>query len=95
MLVELVKLQKAGKRDEAHNLFDAHLPLLRYEQQQGIGLAVRKYVMMKRGFLASDAQRKPGTALSAKARDEVDYLLSRLARAQRRAFSSERDRVAR
>lgn len=80
MLVELVKLQKAGKRDEAHNLFDAHLPLLRYEQQQGIGLAVRKYVMMKRGFLASDAQRKPGAALSAKARDEVDYLLSRLAR---------------
>jgi len=95
MLVELVKLQKAGKRDEAHNLFDAHLPLLRYEQQQGIGLAVRKYVMMKRGFLASDAQRKPGTALSAKARDEVDYLLSRLAGAQRRAFPSERDRVAR
>ncbi len=47
MLVELVKLQKAGKRDEAHDLFDAHLPLLRYEQQQGVGLAVRKYVMME------------------------------------------------
>ncbi|MGM4916445.1 dihydrodipicolinate synthase family protein [Tardiphaga sp. 813_E8_N1_3] len=78
MLVELVKLQKAGKRDEAHDLFDAHLPLLRYEQQQGVGLAVRKYVMMKRGFLASDAQRKPGSALSAKAREEVDYMLHRL-----------------
>jgi 4-hydroxy-tetrahydrodipicolinate synthase len=78
MLVELVKLQKAGKRDEAHDLFDAHLPLLRYEQQQGVGLAVRKYVMMKRGFLASDAQRKPGSTLSVKAREEVDYLLSRL-----------------
>ncbi|SEI20770.1 dihydrodipicolinate synthase family protein [Tardiphaga sp. OK245] len=83
MLVELVKLQKAGKRDEAHDLFDAHLPLLRYEQQQGVGLAVRKYVMMKRGFLVSDAQRKPGSALSAKAREEVDYLLSRLERAVR------------
>jgi 4-hydroxy-tetrahydrodipicolinate synthase len=83
MLVELVRLQKGGKRDEAHNLFDAHLPLLRYEQQPGVGLAVRKYVMMKRGFLASDTQRKPGTALSAKAREEVDYLLSRLDRARK------------
>ncbi|WP_441281115.1 dihydrodipicolinate synthase family protein [Tardiphaga sp. 862_B3_N1_1] len=81
MLVELVKLHKAGKRDEAHDLFDAHLPLLRYEQQQGVGLAVRKYVMMKRGFLASDAQRKPGSALSAKAREEIDYMLHRLQRA--------------
>ncbi|MGM4989789.1 dihydrodipicolinate synthase family protein [Tardiphaga sp. 841_E9_N1_2] len=80
MLVELVKLQKAGKRDKAHDLFDAHLPLLRYEQQQGVGLAVRKYVMMKRGFLASDAQRKPGSALSAKAREEIDYMLHRLQR---------------
>ncbi|MDB5565158.1 MAG: dihydrodipicolinate synthase family protein [Tardiphaga sp.] len=79
MLVELVKLQKAGKRDEAHDLFDAHLPLLRYEQQQGVGLAVRKYVMMKRGFIASDAQRKPGSALSVKAKEEVDYMLARLA----------------
>jgi 4-hydroxy-tetrahydrodipicolinate synthase len=83
MLVELVKLQKAGKRNEAHDLFDAHLPLLRYEQQQGVGLAVRKYVMMRRGFLASDAQRKPGSTLSAKAREEVDYLLSRLERSVR------------
>ena len=49
-----------GRRDEAHDLFDAHLPLMRYEQQQGVGLAVRKYVLMRRGVLASDAQRKPG-----------------------------------
>ena len=80
MLVELVKLQRAGKRDEAHDLFDAHLPLLRYEQQQGVGLAVRKYVMMKRGFIASDAQRRPWPVLSPKAKQEVDYLLARLAR---------------
>ena len=78
MLVQLVKLQKAGRRDEAHDLFDAHLPLLRYEQQQGVGLAVRKYVMMKRGFLKSDAQRKPGLPLSTTARMEIDYLLARI-----------------
>jgi 4-hydroxy-tetrahydrodipicolinate synthase len=78
LLSGLVKLMKQGKRDEAHDLFDAHLPLVRYEQQQGVGLAVRKYVMMKRGMIASDAQRKPGSAISATARAEVDYLLARL-----------------
>jgi 4-hydroxy-tetrahydrodipicolinate synthase len=85
MLGDVVKLQKAGKRDEAHDLFDAHLPLVRYEQQQGVGLAVRKYVLMRRGFIASDAQRKPAAALSATAKAEVDYLLTRLARHDARA----------
>ena len=85
MLVEVVRLSAAGQRDAAHDLFDAHLPLVRYEQQQGVGLAVRKYVLMRRGVLASEAQRKPGPKLGATARAEVDYLLSRLARFDRRA----------
>ena len=37
MLVDVVRLCRPGRRDEAHDLFDAHLPLLRYEQQPGIG----------------------------------------------------------
>jgi 4-hydroxy-tetrahydrodipicolinate synthase len=85
MLVELVNLFAAGKRDEAHDLFDAHLPLIRYEQQLGVGLAVRKHVLMRRGVITSDAQRKPGSALSTTARSEVDYLLRRLARHDPRA----------
>jgi 4-hydroxy-tetrahydrodipicolinate synthase len=86
MLVDLVKLQGAGKADEAHDLFDAHLPLIRYEQQQGVGLAVRKYVLQKRGAILSDAQRKPASALSAKARDEINFLLKRLAKYDTRAM---------
>ena len=85
LLIDVVRLSKEGKRDAAHDLFDAHLPLVRYEQQQGVGLAVRKYVMMRRGILASDAQRKPGGALTTTAKAEVDYLLSRLARFDARA----------
>lgn len=79
MLIDVVRLQARGERDAAHDIFDAHLPLLRYEQQPGIGLAVRKYVMMRRGILASDAQRKPGARLSEAAVAEIDYLLRRLA----------------
>jgi 4-hydroxy-tetrahydrodipicolinate synthase len=81
VMVEIVKLAKAGKRDAAHDLFDAHLPLIRYEQQPGVGLAVRKYILKKRGVIASDAQRKPASALSDAARAEVDYLLARVERA--------------
>ncbi|MGU3362725.1 dihydrodipicolinate synthase family protein [Methylobacterium sp. M6A4_1b] len=86
MLVDVVRLSRAGERDAAHDLFDAHLPYLRYEQQQGpLGLAVRKYVFQKRGIFASDAQRKPAAALSAQGKREVDYLLSRIARVDPRA----------
>jgi len=85
MLVDVVRLSAQGKRDEAHDLFDAHLPLIRYEQQPGPGLAVRKYVMMKRGIIAHETLRKPGAQLTPAARAEVDYLLSRLARKDARA----------
>jgi 4-hydroxy-tetrahydrodipicolinate synthase len=85
MLVDVVKLSQHGEREAAHDLFDAHLPLIRYEQQQSVGLAVRKYVLQKRGAIAYDAQRIPASSLSATARAEIDYLLSRLARHDPRA----------
>jgi 4-hydroxy-tetrahydrodipicolinate synthase len=85
MLIDVVNLMGKGERDAAHDMFDAHLPLLRYEQQPAVGLAVRKYVMMRRGLIAHDAQRKPGAGISATAKTEVDYLLSRLAKHDRRA----------
>lgn len=85
MLVELMDLHARGERDAAHDLFDAHLPLIRYEQQPGIGLSVRKHVLMRRGVIASDVQRRPGPALTATGRAEVDFLLARLARRDGRA----------
>ena len=85
MLADMIRSQREGHRDRAHDLFDAHLPLLRYEQQPGAGLAVRKYVLMKRGAIASDAQRSPASKLSASARAEVDFLLRRLSKFDARA----------
>lgn len=85
MLADIIGMQASGQRDRAHDLFDAHLPLLRYEQQPGLGLAVRKYVLMKRGAIRSDAQRAPASMMSVLARKEVDYLLQRLAKTDPRA----------
>jgi 4-hydroxy-tetrahydrodipicolinate synthase len=85
MLCDVVRLCKAGQRDAAQDLFDAHLPLLRYEQQPGVGLSVRKYLLQRRGLLRSAALRAPAAPLSATTRGEVEYLLSRLARHDPRA----------
>jgi 4-hydroxy-tetrahydrodipicolinate synthase len=81
MLAEVCRLMAAGRRTEAHDLFDAHLPLVRYEQQPGAGLAVRKYVLWRRGALQSDVQRKPGARVSRETAAEIDFMLERLARA--------------
>ncbi|MCB1509752.1 MAG: dihydrodipicolinate synthase family protein [Hyphomicrobiaceae bacterium] len=85
MLSDVVRLQRDGKRDAAHDLFDAHLPLMRYEQQPGVGLAIRKATLKQRGAILSDAQRAPASRMTPLARAEVNYLLQRLARHDARA----------
>jgi 4-hydroxy-tetrahydrodipicolinate synthase len=64
MMVDVYAAHARGDVERAHDLFDAYLPLARYEQQAGIGLAVRKHLLMKRGVIASEAVRKPGPKLS-------------------------------
>jgi len=80
MLVGVVKLSRAGKRAEAHDLFDRHLPLVRYETQPGLGLGVRKYVLKKRGIIAHDTMRKPAPKLSPETIADVDWLMARIER---------------
>jgi 4-hydroxy-tetrahydrodipicolinate synthase len=80
MMVDVVRLAAADDLDRAQDIFDAYLPLVRYEQQPGAGLAVRKYVLRKRGVIASDTLRRPGAALTPQAIAEVEHLLERQAR---------------
>ncbi|HEY9021685.1 MAG: dihydrodipicolinate synthase family protein [Paracoccaceae bacterium] len=77
MMVAVVEHHAKGQMDRARDLFDAYLPLARFEQQPGMGLAIRKYTLAKRGIIAHDALRKPGAALSAASRAEVDLLIAR------------------
>ncbi len=65
MMVDVCAAHAAGDVERAHDIFDAYLPLARYEQQSGIGLAVRKHLMVQRGAIASAMVRKPGPKLSA------------------------------
>jgi 4-hydroxy-tetrahydrodipicolinate synthase len=80
MMVQVCRLAQSGDLERARDLFDAYLPLVRYELQPGVGLAVRKYVLAKRGAIASAAQRRPGGALPPLAIAEVEALIARQAR---------------
>lgn len=80
MMVDVCAAHAAGNVERAHDLFDAYLPLARYEQQQNIGLAVRKHILMKRGVIASEAVRKPGPKLSAQDVADIALLTRRQAR---------------
>lgn len=77
MMVGVVQAYQAGKPQRARDIFDAYLPLARYEQQPGPGLAIRKYVLQKRGVIASAALRKPGPKLSAVDIAEVETMIAR------------------
>ncbi|MCD6077450.1 MAG: dihydrodipicolinate synthase-like protein [Ramlibacter sp.] len=77
MMVDVVAAHARGDRARAHDLFDAYLPLARYEQQAGIGLAVRKHLFQQRGVIASAFIRKPGPRLSAQDVDDIAFLVKR------------------
>ena len=77
MMVDVVAAHAKGDIERAHDLFDAYLPLSRYEQQPGIGLAVRKHLLAQRGVISSAAIRKPGPKLSATDIGDIDRLVRR------------------
>ena len=78
MMVQIVKQIRVGNEERARDLFEAYLPLIRYESQPALGLAVRKHVLARRGAIASAALRKPGGALDATAAAEVATMIERL-----------------
>ena len=80
MLVEVCSRFFAGDVVGAEDLYDIYLPLVRYEQQPGVGLAIRKEILRRRGVLHSAALRAPGMSLDADDHKELDGLLARLER---------------
>lgn len=78
MLVAVVELHRAGQLDQAEDIFDAYLPLVRHEQQPGFGLALRKEVLHRRGVIASPKVRAPGPKLNTTDREELTRLIGRV-----------------
>jgi 4-hydroxy-tetrahydrodipicolinate synthase len=80
MLVGVCKKFAAGDTQGAEDLYDCFLPLVRYENQPGIGLAIRKEILRRRGIISSAKLRTPGPVLDAEDHKELGYLMERLDR---------------
>lgn len=80
MLVGVYDRFVRGDTEGAEDLFDIYLPLVRHEQQPGIGLALRKEVLRRRGIIRSAVVRAPGASLNGEDHRELDALLQRLER---------------
>ena len=75
ILVKIVSLFRAGKVDEAADVFYRAVPLMRFEFQEGIGMAIRKEVLHRRGALASPVTRPPAAALDRTTREALDRVM--------------------
>ncbi len=80
VLVKVVSLFKAGQLDEAAEVFYRFVPLMRFEFQEGIGQAIRKEVLRRRGALQDGSTRAPGPVLDEGTRAALDRVLAWTAR---------------
>lgn len=78
MLVQVCQQHASGAAEMAEDIFDAYLPLVRHESQPGLGLALRKEVLRRRGAIASNALRLPGPKLEEKDMAELGHLIARM-----------------
>ena len=76
ILVEIVNLFRAGTVDAAADLFYRKVPLMRFEFQEGIGMAIRKEVLKRRGALANPSIRPPGGTLDGATRAALDRVMA-------------------
>lgn len=77
MMRQVIDVFEAKEIDRARDIFDAYMPMIRYESQPGMGLAIRKYTLAREGVIAHPTLRKPGAGLSDAAKSEIDVLAAR------------------
>jgi 4-hydroxy-tetrahydrodipicolinate synthase len=75
-LVEVVSAFRGGRPDEAAERFYAYVPLMRFEFQESIGMAIRKEVLRRRGALTEATVRAPAASLDASTRAALDRVLA-------------------
>jgi len=76
VLIAMVKAVRAGRTEDAWELYRRFLPLIVFEQQPGI--AIRKEIYRRRGLIGTGRVRHPGAPLTASAGDQLGSLLDRV-----------------
>lgn len=75
ILVRVVELWNDDERGEAVNYFYRHVPLMRFEFQEGVGMAIRKEILKRRGALAHATIRKPAAELDEPTVEALEHVL--------------------
>lgn len=75
-LVAIVSRFRDGDVDGAAEIFYRTVPLMRFEFQEGLGMAIRKHVLKRRGLIAHDGIRPPGARMDAGTQAALDRLLA-------------------
>lgn len=78
LLVEVWRAWTAGDRSRATDVFYRFLPLMVFEGQPGIGLAVRKETQRLRGLVDHATVREPGPSLDEGIRQDLEETIARL-----------------
>ena len=75
LLVEIVGRFRAGDEAGARATFYRIMPLIRFENQPGLNLAIRKHIYRRRGAIASERLRAPGPTLDDGTIADLDAIL--------------------
>lgn len=78
ILVAIYRAWLSGDRDGAATIFYRYCPLIRFENQPRINLALRKHIYHRRGVIASPRARAPFAAVDDGTLADLDDLLTRL-----------------
>ncbi|MGV2907835.1 dihydrodipicolinate synthase family protein [Achromobacter sp. AGC25] len=78
ILVAIYERYARGDKAGAAAIFDRYCPLIRYEFQPKIGLALRKYVYQRRGAIKSYALRSPGMRIDPVTAAELEATVARV-----------------
>ena len=78
VLVDIVGRWHAGDEAGARAAFYRIAPLVRFENQPGLSLAIRKEVYRRRGAMTSAHVRAPGARLDPETLIDLEYLLEHL-----------------
>ncbi|HLT59241.1 MAG TPA: dihydrodipicolinate synthase family protein [Limnochordales bacterium] len=82
VLVEIYRRFQMGDREGARAVFYRHLPILAYEGQPGIGLAIRKEILYRRGAIPHPGVRPPAMTMDPDTRAELEEVLAAVGRAK-------------
>jgi len=77
ILIAIYNAFTAGDITGAAAIFDRYCPLIRYEFQPKIGLALRKYIYKQRGAIRSAAIRAPGAKIDTRTERELQAIIER------------------